>query len=269
MEDKEDAIDIENLAASISDEDGGLGSTLGEEKTPLSAEIPADGSAFSAEESPVESTTQTEDTDALSADKIGLPESGDSSSSGGDIEDLIKKYEELPDKSAKKTAPEKVKSKAGKGKKIPVIPAVSAAALSAVILIAVGIKVLMPKSPPVAKIRRATSLQTQAPALQAENAPPVREALLSQEPFLYPGAVALSSGTKDGIETKFFETASSLRDIKLFYQKRAAENGFEITSSRINNKTFNMNFAKGGASLNVSVVPHTAGKNVVVVSKSK
>ncbi len=176
-----------------------------------------------------------------------------SASADGDIEALIKKYEEIP--SGKK---EIVKKDSGgvKGKSLPL--AAIAAAAGVIIILALLKFVVFKPAPAVKKIQ-----PKQLPSKTA--AVPAGAVSAGVD---YPGGVVLLGETKEGIEIKIFLTAAVSRDIKLFYQKKMAEKGFELSTSRKSRRTFNMNFFKGASGYSVSVVPH-AGKNLIIVTHAE
>jgi len=248
-EDKEnpdETLDIESLAGSISE--------------PKSAEEGQPDTGGVAGEVPESSGVPAVEEPAADAGGGEVPESPDipaveeraADAGGGDIEDLIKKYEELPPKKDAPAKPSKPKGQAGK--KIPLVPVV----IVAVVLVAVvALKFLTKpskvKTLPVktAQVKKKTS---SVPALSGAGS------------LLYPGAIARMDEKKDGIEMKIYETNASLSDIKLFYQKKMADMGYEISSGRKNVKTFNMGFTSGKKLYNISVIPR-AGKNVIVLSR--
>ena len=86
--------------------------------------------------------------------------------------------------------------------------------------------------------------------------------------FVLPSATNIIEKKEDGVTLNIFDTSRNLRDIKLFYQKKMAEAGFEILFAKKNEKIFGMSFANAGKTYGVSVIP-AKGKNIVVVSHSE
>lgn len=172
---------------------------------------------------------------------------------GGDIDALIKKYEEIP--SGKKEIAKTKKQ--GGGKALPVAPI--AAAVGAIVIIALLKFVVFKSAPAVQKVQP----QAKAVAAQALAGAQAEAAAVD-----YPGGAVLMGETKDGIEIKIIETDAATRDIKLFYQKNMAEKGFELSASRKNRSTFNMKFFKEQEDYSVSVVPY-AEKNLIIVTRAK
>ncbi|MBU3956512.1 hypothetical protein KJ633_08640 [bacterium] len=232
-------MDIENLAMALSDSEGSDGrkSDLTDPPAPHDS---ADGSKSESQ---------------LPGASSARP-GGPAASEDGDIEALIKKYEEIP--TGKKELIKKDKSGPGKAKSLPIAPIAAAAG---VIIILALLKFIVFK--PVTTVKGIPSGQNvQKTAVSTPGAGAVSEGVD------YPGGAVLFGETKEGIETKIFETAATARDIKLFYQKKMTEKGFELSTSRKNRLTFNMNFFKNSAGYSVSVVPH-AGKNLIVVTRAE
>ncbi|MEA2081549.1 MAG: hypothetical protein U9O97_02255 [Elusimicrobiota bacterium] len=284
MEENKDALgedmDIENLASVLSDTgEGGEGKEAVPE-TPVFSEEPAVSSGEQGQDPAVPPASSAQDVPpppdaAVSSDQAeGAPVSGqDSASDGepskseeGDIDALIKKYEEIP---AGKKEIVKKDIAGGKGKSLPIVPI--AAAAGVIIVLALLKFVVFKPAPAVKKIQPKQAVAKAAAAKSGSAAPGTAErppAGAISAGFDYPGGTVLLGETKDGIETRVFETAAAARDIKLFYQKKMSEKGFELSTSKKRSRTFNMNFFKGLADYSVSVVPH-AGKNLIIVTHAK
>ncbi|MFH1957589.1 MAG: hypothetical protein ABIJ15_03855 [bacterium] len=272
-EDKEspdETVDIEELAGFIGESEGASenrpeqsADSGGVPEEPVIEEQSPDAGAASPEEETDVPPEPAGDADAASA----VPESADVSreplieerpavleGEGGDIDDLIKKYEELPPKKDEPAKPSKAKFKLSKKNLL-----VPAAALAVVLIAVVALKFLTGPSKKV----KAPPAGTVSAAKETPPAVPKPEGLS----MLYPsGAVFKSSGTEEGINLTVYETNSNASDIKLFYQKKMAELGYEISSGRKNVQTFNMSFSKGEKLYNISVIPR-GGKNVIVLSR--
>jgi len=270
-ESQDETIDIEELAGSI-----GESEETSEEQSADSGGVPAEpgseeqGSEPAPEEEKSVSPDQAAESEAVE-DAGAVPDVGATESpavpdeplveerpaetvAGGDIDDLIKKYEELPPKKDEPATPSKAKFKLKKEKLL-----IPAAALAFVLIAVIALKFLTGPS----KKAKAVPGRTVASAKQVPPAAPKP----TGKSALYPaGAVFKSSGTEDGINLAVYETNSSARNIKLFYQKKMAEMGYEIASGRKNVKTFSMSFTKGRNLYNISVIPR-AGKNVIVLSR--
>ena len=207
-----------------------------------------------------DSASPAEPADKFSGDDITSQASGPAAgeskdSDGGDIDALIKKYEEIP---AGKKEMAKM-NKQGGGKALPVVPIAAAAA---VIVIAALLKfVVFKPAPALQQVQPKQSPKTAA-------APASSAAPAAATGVDYPGGALLLGETADGMEIKIIETDAVARDIKLFYQKNMTEKGFELSTSRKNRSAFNMKFFKGQEDYSVSVVPH-AEKNLIIVTRAK
>jgi len=299
MEENREALgkdmDIENLASVLSDSDG---EDAGKEVTPNPADIDAapiqasepdvptgvtpvsarPGALSAAEDSiepaapeiigASESESSSSATDTADADPAPASAESESPSADSDIDALIKKYEDIP--AGKKEIVKKSKSAGWKGKNLPLAPI--AAAVGVVVVLAIlKFVVFKPARPgalsaPPAKKMQAS--QSAAKAALPQTGSPAALAGAVSAGIDYPGGSVLLGETKDGIAIKIFETAAVARDIKLFYQKKMTEKGFELSTSRKNRSTFNMNFFKDSAGYSVSVVPH-AGKNLIIVTHAQ
>ncbi len=173
---------------------------------------------------------------------------------GGEIDDLLKKYEDLPKEPPAPGKPPKEKKKKV-GKKIPVVPA---AVLGAVILAVILFLLFKPK--------KETAVVVRHPV------PSVKKMAVKPRPqfpkFVLPGAANIVAKKEDGVALNIFDTTKSLRDIKIFYQKKMAEAGFEILKAQTSDKMFGMTFANGARTYGISVIP-AKGKNIVVLSHSE
>ncbi|PKP62193.1 hypothetical protein CVT91_00310 [Candidatus Atribacteria bacterium HGW-Atribacteria-1] len=218
------------------------------------AESPPVGAAESPPVGAAESPPGRDDTGIRSSVVQTPGESKDQE--GGDIDALIKKYEEIP--SGKKEIAKT--KKPGGGKALPVAPI--AAAVGAIVIIALLKFVVFKPAPAVQKVQPGQT-QSKAAAAPASAVSQAEAAAVD-----YPGGAVLVGETKDGIEIKIIETDAATRDIKLFYQKNMAEKGFELSASRKSRSTFNMNFFKGQEDYSVSVVPHEE-KNLIIVTRAK
>ncbi|MDO9514100.1 MAG: hypothetical protein Q7J59_05780 [Elusimicrobiota bacterium] len=271
-------MDIESLAASMGDTEGSDAQKdilpVPPAETPVFSDepaIPAERPVFSDEPPAPYEPAGSALSDGASADSSSESAGGDDTGSrssvvqtpgeskdqeGGDIDALIKKYEEIP--SGKKEIAKT--KKPGGGKALPVAPI--AAAVGAIVIIALLKFVFFNSAPAVQKVQPG-QIQAKAVAAQALAGAQAEAAAVD-----YPGGAVLMGETKDGIEIKIIETDAATRDIKLFYQKNMAEKGFEISASRKSRSTFNMNFFKGQEDYSVSVVPH-AEKNLIIVTRAK
>jgi len=217
-EDKEspdETIDIEELASSIGESDAA--SENRPEQSADSGGVPEEpvleeqspgavaGNAASPEEETDVLPEPAEDeqiADAVSA----VPETADVSreplieerpaetGAGGDIDDLIKKYEELPPKKDEPAKPLKAKFKLSKKNLL-----VPAGALAAVLIAVVALKFLTGPSKKVKAVPAGT-------VSAAKETPPAAPKPAG-ESMLYPaGAVLKSSGTEEGINLTVYET---------------------------------------------------------------
>ncbi|MBA3052763.1 MAG: hypothetical protein ABII20_06590 [Candidatus Omnitrophota bacterium] len=268
-------IDIEGLAAALGDTEGSdAQKDIPLAETPVFIDepaIPAERPVFSDDPPAPYEPAGSALSDGASADSSSGAAGGDDAGSrssavqtpgeskdqeGGDIDALIKKYEEIP--SGKKEIAKT--KKPGGGKALPVAPI--AAAVGAIVIIALLKFVVFKSAPAVQKVQPG-----QTPS-KAAAAPALAGAQAEATAVDYPGGAVLMGETKDGIEIKIIETDAATRDIKLFYQKNMAEKGFEISASRKSRSTFNMKFFKGQEDYSVSVVPH-AEKNLIIVTRAK
>jgi len=300
MEENREALgkdmDIENLASVLSDSDGGGAGKevtldpvdieaapipvpepdVPTEVTPVSAaedsiEPPAPEITGVSESESLSSAPEAADADPATPDGgLSAPASAEpeSPAADSDIDALIKKYEDIP--AGKKEIEKKSKSGGGKGKSLPLAP-IAAAAGVVIVLALLKFVVFKPARPGALSAPPAKKVQASQGAAKAASPKPGSSAALAgavPAGVDYPGGAVLLGETKDGIAIKIFETAAVARDIKLFYQKKMTEKGFELSTSRKNRSTFNMNFFKDSAGYSVSVVPH-AGKNLIIVTHAK
>jgi len=184
-----------------------------------------------------------------------LSESTGPGTETSDIDHLLKQYEELPkDEKAKKPLVDKKQKKITK--KIPVIPVVAGVLVIGVIIFFIS----KPKKKNVIKrkvVAQKTVKKTASKTPSLQKAPPS---------LIYPGAKLLANKKEEDISLKILEVTNPATKIKIFYQKKLSDLGYEIVSVNNGKNFFNMCYIKGKKFCGISIIPFS-GKNFVVISK--